>query len=161
MQSTRLYQGRQASRQCAKPAEKRIPAALKSSLLIKPIIHSCFQLTAIVRCRLFGLLTYGMVAIGIVRRSHLGNAPLIECMLYGELFCFLPSCACQPSLPCFDCSSGQSPGPCAPLPVRSVVIIAGQPKAFPVNVTEASRLSLCTLFNVFLFAASVDILQVP
>ncbi|KAK9818672.1 hypothetical protein WJX74_002819 [Apatococcus lobatus] len=33
----------------------------------------------------FGLLTYGMVAVGIVKRSHLGSAPLIECMLYGSL----------------------------------------------------------------------------
>ncbi|KAK9809257.1 hypothetical protein WJX72_012251 [[Myrmecia] bisecta] len=32
-----------------------------------------------------GLLTYAMVAMGIVKRAHLGTAPLIECFLYGAL----------------------------------------------------------------------------
>lgn len=32
----------------------------------------------------FGSITYGLVAIGVVKRSHLGTAPLIECLLYGE-----------------------------------------------------------------------------
>lgn len=33
---------------------------------------------------LFGLITYFLVLIGVVRRSHLGPAPLVECMLYGK-----------------------------------------------------------------------------
>jgi hypothetical protein len=39
---------------------------------------------------LFGLLTYLLVLLHIVKRKHLGTAPLIECMLYGEpaLLCF-------------------------------------------------------------------------
>lgn len=32
----------------------------------------------------FGSITYSLVAIGIVKRSHLGTAPLIECLLYGK-----------------------------------------------------------------------------
>ena len=32
----------------------------------------------------FGLITYALVAIKVVKRSHLGTAPLIECLLYGE-----------------------------------------------------------------------------
>lgn len=32
----------------------------------------------------FGSITYAMVAIGVVKRSHLGTAPLIECLLYGQ-----------------------------------------------------------------------------
>jgi len=31
----------------------------------------------------FGLLTYFLLAIRVVRRSALGPAPLTECMLYG------------------------------------------------------------------------------
>jgi sodium/hydrogen exchanger 8 len=31
----------------------------------------------------FGLLTYLLVVLHIVKRSHLGTAPLIECFLYG------------------------------------------------------------------------------
>ena len=34
---------------------------------------------------LFGLVTYGLVAIKVVKRSNLGTAPLIECLLYGKL----------------------------------------------------------------------------
>ena len=33
---------------------------------------------------LFGLVTYFLVIIRVVKRSHLGPAPLVECMLYGE-----------------------------------------------------------------------------
>ncbi|KAA6419187.1 MAG: CPA1 family transporter: sodium ion proton, partial [Trebouxia sp. A1-2] len=33
----------------------------------------------------FGFVTYGLVAIKVVKRSHLGTAPLIECLLYGAL----------------------------------------------------------------------------
>jgi NhaP-type Na+/H+ or K+/H+ antiporter len=33
---------------------------------------------------LFGLATYFLVLIHVVRRSHLGTAPFVECMLYGE-----------------------------------------------------------------------------
>ncbi|KAL3155429.1 hypothetical protein ABBQ38_010986 [Trebouxia sp. C0009 RCD-2024] len=33
----------------------------------------------------FGSITYGLVAIKVVSRSHLGTAPLIECLLYGAL----------------------------------------------------------------------------
>lgn len=43
----------------------------------------------------FGLFTYALVAIKVVKRSHLGTAPLIECLLYGEAACC--SCARQPS----------------------------------------------------------------
>ena len=32
----------------------------------------------------FGFVTYGLVAIKVVKRSHLGTAPLIECLLYGK-----------------------------------------------------------------------------
>lgn len=32
----------------------------------------------------FGSITYALVAIGVVKRSHLGTAPLIECLLYGK-----------------------------------------------------------------------------
>ena len=32
----------------------------------------------------FGTITYLMVLMGIVKRRHLGTAPIIECMLYGE-----------------------------------------------------------------------------
>ena len=32
----------------------------------------------------FGFVTYALVAIKVVKRSHLGTAPLIECLLYGE-----------------------------------------------------------------------------
>ena len=32
----------------------------------------------------FGLITYALVAINIVKRSHLGTAPVIECLLYGK-----------------------------------------------------------------------------
>lgn len=34
---------------------------------------------------LFGFITYGLVAIKVVKRSNLGTAPLIECLLYGAL----------------------------------------------------------------------------
>jgi hypothetical protein len=33
---------------------------------------------------LFGLVTYFLVIIRVVKRSHLGPAPLVECMLYGK-----------------------------------------------------------------------------
>ena len=33
---------------------------------------------------LFGLATYLLMLMHIVKRSHLGTAPLVECMLYGE-----------------------------------------------------------------------------
>lgn len=32
----------------------------------------------------FGLLTYLLVLLHVVNRKHLGTAPLIECMLYGD-----------------------------------------------------------------------------
>ena len=32
----------------------------------------------------FGLVTYALVAIKVGKRSHLGTAPLIECLLYGK-----------------------------------------------------------------------------
>ncbi len=31
----------------------------------------------------FGLATYFLVLLGIVRRSHLGGSPFIECLAYG------------------------------------------------------------------------------
>ena len=40
---------------------------------------------------LFGLATYFLVLIRVVKRSHLGPAPLVECMLYGGLH-FLCQC---------------------------------------------------------------------
>ena len=33
---------------------------------------------------LFGLVTYLLMLMHVVKRSHLGTAPLVECMLYGE-----------------------------------------------------------------------------
>lgn len=33
---------------------------------------------------IFGLLTYLLMLLHIVKRSHLGSAPLVECLLYGE-----------------------------------------------------------------------------
>ena len=32
----------------------------------------------------FGLITYALVAINVIKRSHLGTAPVIECLLYGK-----------------------------------------------------------------------------
>ena len=32
----------------------------------------------------FGLCTYFLVLLGVVRRSHLGGAPFVECLAYGE-----------------------------------------------------------------------------
>lgn len=32
----------------------------------------------------FGLATYFLVLVGIVRRSHLGGSPFIECLAYGR-----------------------------------------------------------------------------
>ncbi len=33
---------------------------------------------------LFGLATYVLMLMHVVKRSHLGTAPLVECMLYGK-----------------------------------------------------------------------------
>lgn len=43
----------------------------------------------------FGILTYILVVIGIVRRSHLAGSPFVECLMYGELHrCSERPCAC-------------------------------------------------------------------
>ncbi len=49
---------------------------------------NCYCAGTFISTILFGLITYFLVLIGVVRRSHLGPAPLVECMLYGEsAFC--------------------------------------------------------------------------
>lgn len=49
-----------------------------------PTTHNQQVLGTFISALVFGLATYLLVLVGIVRRTHLAGAPFVECLAYGE-----------------------------------------------------------------------------
>ena len=82
-------------------------------------MHAWQILGTFISALVFGLATYLLVLLGIVRRSHLGGSPFIECLAYGgrTRCAFLGAasiaagapCACYPGQQCAALSLQRAP----------------------------------------------------